>query len=102
MAVTEKRKQSLYFPEDMLNEIMKEAIRLDRSLSWIVQHAWRVGSDEVRKFPSVDGLVSAVAGAPRTPRQRPPPTPESQTVSTPDRQPGSQVREFLNGKFENK
>ena len=33
MAGTEKQKQSLYFPEETLREIMKEAIRLDRSLS---------------------------------------------------------------------
>ena len=33
MANTDKRKQSLYFPEEMLNEIQREAVRLDRSLS---------------------------------------------------------------------
>ena len=40
MAGTDKRKQSLYFPEDMLREIQEEANRQDRSLSWIVQQAW--------------------------------------------------------------
>ena len=30
MAGTDKRKQSLYFPEDMLNEIQAEANRQDR------------------------------------------------------------------------
>jgi uncharacterized small protein (TIGR04563 family) len=30
---TDKRKQSLYFPESMLQEIKEEAARLDRSLS---------------------------------------------------------------------
>jgi len=33
MAGTDKRKQSLYFPEDMLREIQEEANRQDRSLS---------------------------------------------------------------------
>ncbi|MCP4678649.1 MAG: TIGR04563 family protein, partial [Deltaproteobacteria bacterium] len=42
MAKTDKRKQSLYFPEDMLNEITTEAARQDRSLSWIVQKAWKI------------------------------------------------------------
>ena len=42
MAGTDKRKQSLYFPEDMLNEIQAEANRQDRSLSWIVQQAWKI------------------------------------------------------------
>ena len=33
MAGSDKRKQSLYFPEDMLKEIQDEATRQDRSLS---------------------------------------------------------------------
>ena len=37
----DKRKQSLYFPEEMLVEIQNEAFRQDRSLSWIVQQAWK-------------------------------------------------------------
>ncbi len=37
MARTDKRKQSLYFPEEMLGEIEQQAQRLDRSLSWVVQ-----------------------------------------------------------------
>ena len=49
----EKRKQSLYFPEEMLLEIMKEASRQDRSMSWIVQQAWRAGRAQVQAFPSV-------------------------------------------------
>jgi uncharacterized small protein (TIGR04563 family) len=100
MAGTDKRKQSLYFPDDMLNEIMKEAIRLDRSLSWMVQRAWRVASDEVRKFPSVDHLVAAPEAAPSTPRHRPAEGRETQPAAALERQPGSQVREFLSGKFE--
>jgi uncharacterized small protein (TIGR04563 family) len=51
---SDKRKQSLYFPEDMLNEIKTEAARQDRSLSWIVQKAWRIARAEIRKFPSVN------------------------------------------------
>jgi uncharacterized small protein (TIGR04563 family) len=35
------RKQSLYFPENMLQEIAAEAKRLDRSVSWVVQGAWK-------------------------------------------------------------
>ncbi len=51
---TDKRKQSLYFPEDMLSEIKREALRQDRSLSWIVQQAWRIAREEIRKFPSIN------------------------------------------------
>jgi len=32
MSANDARKQSLYFPEDMLNEIQQQAQRLDRSL----------------------------------------------------------------------
>ena len=47
-----KRKQSLYFPEDMLEEIQREASRLDRSLSWIVQRAWKQARKTLMEFPS--------------------------------------------------
>jgi len=53
---SDKRKQSLYFPQDMLNEIQAEANRQDRSLSWIVQKAWKIARDEMKKFPSVNEL----------------------------------------------
>ncbi len=53
---TDKRKQSLYFPETMLQEIKEEAARLDRSLSWIVQRAWKIARPELRKLPSVNEI----------------------------------------------
>jgi uncharacterized small protein (TIGR04563 family) len=49
---TDKRKQSLYFPEETLQEIKDEAARLDRSLSWVVQRAWKIARLEVKKLPS--------------------------------------------------
>lgn len=55
---TDKRKQSLYFPEAMLTEIKEEAIRLDRSLSWVVQRAWKVAKGEVKKLPSPNAIES--------------------------------------------
>ncbi len=56
MAEADKRKQSLYFPEEMLKEIQTEAARQDRSLSWMVQKAWKVAHKEIMKIPSVDAL----------------------------------------------
>jgi uncharacterized small protein (TIGR04563 family) len=53
---TDKRKQSLYFPEEMLKEIQDEAMRQDRSLSWIVQKAWKIARKDLMKYPSVDDL----------------------------------------------
>ena len=58
MPGTDKRKQSLYFPEDMLNEIQAEANRQDRSLSWIVQQAWKVARGDIQKMPSVNDVLS--------------------------------------------
>lgn len=54
---SDKRKQSLYFPESMLKEIMAEAARLDRSLSWIMQRAWLVARKDIRKIPSVNDYI---------------------------------------------
>lgn len=53
---SDKRKQSLYFPETMLQEIKEEAARLDRSLSWIVQRAWKLARADIRKIPSVNDV----------------------------------------------
>ncbi len=59
MANTDKRKQSLYFPEEMLKEIQDEANRQDRSLSWIVQQAWRIARTEIMRFPSVNDVLES-------------------------------------------
>lgn len=56
-ARSDKRKQSLYFPEEMLQEIKDEAARLDRSLSWVVQRAWKIARLEIRKLPSVNEVA---------------------------------------------
>ena len=53
---SDKRKQSLYFPEDMLQEIKDQAARLDRSLSWVVQRAWKISRHEINKLPSVNDV----------------------------------------------
>ena len=52
MSTSDKRKQSLYFPEEMLKEIGAEATRQDRSLSWIVQQAWKAARTDLMRIPS--------------------------------------------------
>ena len=47
-----KRKVTLYFNGPMLAETQHEAIRQDRSISWIIQAAWRQARDEVRRLPA--------------------------------------------------
>lgn len=54
MASSDKRKQSLYFPDEMLKEIQNEANRQDRSLSWIVQKAWKIARSQIALYPSVN------------------------------------------------
>jgi uncharacterized small protein (TIGR04563 family) len=71
MSTTDHRKQSLYFPEDMLEEIQREASRQDRSLSWIVQQAWKVARTEIKRMPSVNDVLT-----PRPPMP-PPGNPEN-------------------------
>lgn len=50
--MSQKRKVTLYFNSAMLAETQKEAIRQDRSVSWIIQAAWRIARDEVKKMPA--------------------------------------------------
>jgi uncharacterized small protein (TIGR04563 family) len=54
-----KRKVTLYFNSGMLAETQREAIRQDRSVSWIIQAAWKIARDDVRRLPAV--------GTPNTP-----------------------------------
>ena len=53
-----KKKVTLYFNAPMLAETQKEAIRQDRSISWIIQAAWRRARDEIRKLPAVGAVDS--------------------------------------------
>ncbi|MEE2961100.1 MAG: TIGR04563 family protein [Myxococcota bacterium] len=45
-------RQALYFPHEMLSELQEEARRLDRSLSWLIQRAWKVALPDLKKMPS--------------------------------------------------
>jgi uncharacterized small protein (TIGR04563 family) len=100
MGAMEKQKQSLYFPEDTLQEIMKEATRLDRSLSWTVQQAWRLARENLRKFPTASRIVeeddrkaSPAPGPGRSDSPRAADEVERVRAS-------AQLREFLKGKFD--
>lgn len=54
--MSDGRKQSLYFPEEMLTEIQQQALRLDRSLSWIVQQAWRTARAQLASVPGTNEI----------------------------------------------
>jgi len=51
--VSTKKKVTLYFNAPMLAETQKEAIRQDRSISWIIQAAWRKAREEIKRLPAV-------------------------------------------------
>jgi uncharacterized small protein (TIGR04563 family) len=59
MSTTDHRKQSLYFPDEMLKEIEHEAGRQDRSLSWIVQQAWKLARTDLRRMPSPNDVLES-------------------------------------------
>ncbi len=52
MAQSETRRQNLYFPTEMLAELQTEASRQDRSISWLMQQAWKIARAELRRIPS--------------------------------------------------
>ena len=39
-----------------LGNLKREAVRLDRSLSWVAQRAWMLAREQLREIPSVNGL----------------------------------------------
>ena len=40
----------------MLKEIQAEAMRQDRSLSWIVQQAWKIAQPTIARYPAINDL----------------------------------------------
>jgi uncharacterized small protein (TIGR04563 family) len=48
----DKHRQSFYLPETMLDEIRIEAKRLNRSVSWVVQRAWKLAKRELGTLPN--------------------------------------------------
>jgi uncharacterized small protein (TIGR04563 family) len=59
MKSDEKRKQSLYFPVDMLDEMHREAERLERPISWVIQQAWKLSRTTIATYPGVNDLPTA-------------------------------------------
>ena len=50
----------------MLEDMKAESARLDRSLSWVVQRAWKVARAEIRKIPSSQAVEDSTAPASET------------------------------------
>lgn len=52
-----KKKMTLYFSEAVVNETKQEALRQDRSLSWIMEVAWKIARDKLQEMPGVEDFV---------------------------------------------
>ncbi|MCA9563396.1 MAG: TIGR04563 family protein [Myxococcales bacterium] len=51
-----KVKMTLYLPEDLLEQAQEEAERQDRSVSWLMQQAWRLSYERLQDYPSIEQL----------------------------------------------
>lgn len=49
-----KQKLTLYFPEEIVAETKQEALRQDRSLSWIIQMAWMMARERMQDLPGIE------------------------------------------------
>jgi len=54
MSAGGRRRQSVYLPDVMLQEIQIAADAHDASLSEMIQRAWRIARTEIRKYPSAN------------------------------------------------
>ena len=61
-----KKKVTLYFNAAVLGETQHEAIRQDRSISWIIQAAWRIAREEVRRLPGYSQVAGEAPAASKT------------------------------------
>lgn len=52
-----KKKLTLYVTEDLLHETKQEALRQDRSISWILEQAWKISKDRLKTVPGVDEIT---------------------------------------------
>lgn len=48
----ETREQALYFPVTVVDALLREAARLDRSVSWCLQGAWTRARGQIAALPS--------------------------------------------------
>ena len=75
--MSQKRKVTLYFNAAMLAETQREALRQDRSISWIIQASWRIARDAIKQMP---GAIQAHPAADESPHA----ALAAQTVSRPE------------------
>ena len=48
-----KHKMTVYVPDNVFDEMRLEAERQERSVSWLVEHAWKLSRGQVKTYPTV-------------------------------------------------
>lgn len=56
-----KTKLTLYFSEELVAETKREAVRQDRSLSWVLQMAWLMARDQIQDLPGLEELQAELS-----------------------------------------
>jgi uncharacterized small protein (TIGR04563 family) len=51
-----KKKVTLYFPEELVTETKQEALRQDRSMSWVLQMAWMMSREQIKDLPGIEEI----------------------------------------------
>ncbi len=49
-----KKKLTMCFSEEMLNEARQEALRQDQSVSWVMELAWKIAREKLREMPGME------------------------------------------------
>jgi uncharacterized small protein (TIGR04563 family) len=62
--VTRNRKVSVYLTVDIVDELLVEAERQKRPLSWLLEHAWSRAKAQIAQFPSAPGGVPNIPPKP--------------------------------------
>lgn len=65
MAQGQTRRQALYFPAQTLAELQAESMRQDRSISWLIQQAWKIARTEMHRVPSTTDYLPERNDTPR-------------------------------------
>jgi len=61
VAAPQGERQSIYFPKEMAEEIKAEALRQDRSISWIIQKSWRISRPKIQQLPGANEMEGELA-----------------------------------------
>lgn len=53
------KKRSIYVPAEMMSEIDHEMQRQERTLSWLMQQAWRIARPTIQSLPGIEDHLAS-------------------------------------------